>query len=149
MACAYAVFILVIVLWFEIWLLYFMFTVGRGGNLQSIVSEKFHSTIGSFFYQCFIHCEPKAIGFSILSLCWSPYIWAIKDWQLEHHFIHWDDSYMLMLTSIYSLNEMPDIMRQMPPLPVKVNEDLANTILPHSAHHLANTILPPSSHHMQ
>ncbi|KAF9595703.1 hypothetical protein IFM89_003445 [Coptis chinensis] len=29
-----------------------------------------------------------------------------------------------------SLNDMPGIMKQMPPLPVKVNEELANTILP-------------------
>ncbi|KAL5543205.1 hypothetical protein UlMin_010915 [Ulmus minor] len=30
--------------------------------------------------------------------------------------------------------EMPDVMKQMPPLPVKLNEGLANTILPQSSH---------------
>ncbi|KAK6255440.1 hypothetical protein SCA6_016745 [Theobroma cacao] len=32
------------------------------------------------------------------------------------------------------LNDMPDIMKQMPPLPVKVNDELAGTILPPSTH---------------
>ncbi|XP_021290370.1 uncharacterized protein LOC110421183 isoform X2 [Herrania umbratica] len=32
------------------------------------------------------------------------------------------------------LNDMPDIMKQMPPLPVKVNDELASTILPRSTH---------------
>ncbi|XP_015578117.2 uncharacterized protein LOC8288313 [Ricinus communis] len=34
------------------------------------------------------------------------------------------------------LNDMPEIMKQMPPLPVKVNEELANSILPPSSHHM-------------
>ncbi|KAK6914521.1 Protein of unknown function DUF3755 [Dillenia turbinata] len=33
---------------------------------------------------------------------------------------------------INSLNDIPEIMKQMPPLPVKVNEELANSILPRS-----------------
>ncbi|KAJ9701619.1 hypothetical protein PVL29_006827 [Vitis rotundifolia] len=32
------------------------------------------------------------------------------------------------------LNDMPEVMRQMPPLPVKINEDLVNSILPRAAH---------------
>lgn len=32
------------------------------------------------------------------------------------------------------LNDTPEVMKQMPPLPVKVNEELANTILPHTNH---------------
>ncbi|OAY51980.1 uncharacterized protein LOC110614007 isoform X1 [Manihot esculenta] len=37
-----------------------------------------------------------------------------------------------ILKIMNQLNDMPDIMKQMPPLPVKLNEELANTILPHS-----------------
>ncbi|OMO90318.1 hypothetical protein CCACVL1_07407 [Corchorus capsularis] len=40
-----------------------------------------------------------------------------------------------ILRIMKNLNDMPDIMRQMPPLPVKVNEELANTILPPPTHH--------------
>lgn len=29
-----------------------------------------------------------------------------------------------------SVNDTPEVMKQMPPLPVKVNEELANSILP-------------------
>jgi len=36
------------------------------------------------------------------------------------------------------LNDSPEVMKQMPPLPVKVNEELANSILP-------RTNLPPQS----
>lgn len=32
------------------------------------------------------------------------------------------------------LRDLPDVMKQMPPLPVKLNEDLANTILPRTSH---------------
>ncbi|GAV73530.1 DUF3755 domain-containing protein [Cephalotus follicularis] len=35
-----------------------------------------------------------------------------------------------ILKIMVDLNDMPEMMRQMPPLPVKVNEELANTILP-------------------
>ncbi|KAK6930514.1 Protein of unknown function DUF3755 [Dillenia turbinata] len=35
-----------------------------------------------------------------------------------------------IFTIINSLNDIPEIMKQMPPLPVKVNEELANSILP-------------------
>ncbi|CAN8269976.1 unnamed protein product [Cochlearia groenlandica] len=35
-----------------------------------------------------------------------------------------------ILTILNDLNDMPEVMKQMPPLPVKVNEELANTILP-------------------
>ncbi|KAF3789961.1 hypothetical protein EJ110_NYTH05527 [Nymphaea thermarum] len=35
-----------------------------------------------------------------------------------------------ILTILNDLNDMPDVMKQMPPLPVKVNEELANSILP-------------------
>ncbi|XP_068666894.1 uncharacterized protein [Aristolochia californica] len=38
-----------------------------------------------------------------------------------------------ILTILNDLNDMPGIMRQMPPLPVKVNEELANSILPRSS----------------
>ena len=41
---------------------------------------------------------------------------------------------ILLLTSICSLNDMPDIMKQMPPLPVKMNDGLANIILPPPPH---------------
>ncbi|XVF29440.1 hypothetical protein REPUB_Repub15cG0121200 [Reevesia pubescens] len=34
------------------------------------------------------------------------------------------------------LNDMPDIMKQMPQLPVTMNDELANTILPLSPHHM-------------
>jgi len=32
------------------------------------------------------------------------------------------------------LNDMPEVMKQMPPLPVKLNEELANSILPRPSH---------------
>ncbi|OEL25096.1 hypothetical protein BAE44_0013885 [Dichanthelium oligosanthes] len=35
-----------------------------------------------------------------------------------------------ILTVLKEVNDVPEIMRQMPPLPVKMNEDLANSILP-------------------
>ncbi|THU58987.1 hypothetical protein C4D60_Mb03t20250 [Musa balbisiana] len=35
-----------------------------------------------------------------------------------------------ILTILADLNDMPEIMKQMPPLPVKMNEELANSILP-------------------
>ncbi|KAE8676851.1 hypothetical protein F3Y22_tig00111582pilonHSYRG01383 [Hibiscus syriacus] len=35
-----------------------------------------------------------------------------------------------------SLNDLPEVMKQMPPLPVKVNEELANIILRHSSHQM-------------
>ncbi|KAL3531019.1 hypothetical protein ACH5RR_010341 [Cinchona calisaya] len=35
-----------------------------------------------------------------------------------------------ILSIMNDLNDMPEIMKQMPPLPVKLNEDLANKILP-------------------
>ncbi|KAH7572848.1 hypothetical protein JRO89_XS03G0023700 [Xanthoceras sorbifolium] len=34
------------------------------------------------------------------------------------------------MIDLCSLNDMPEKMRQMPPLPVRINEELANTILP-------------------
>ncbi|KAG8371625.1 hypothetical protein BUALT_Bualt13G0107700 [Buddleja alternifolia] len=37
---------------------------------------------------------------------------------------------MNILSILNDFNDMPEIMKQMPPLPVKLNEDLANTILP-------------------
>lgn len=37
-----------------------------------------------------------------------------------------------ILTIMNELNDMPGVMKQMPPLPVKINEELANTILPRS-----------------
>uniref|UniRef100_A0A5B7BDM4 Myb-like domain-containing protein n=1 Tax=Davidia involucrata TaxID=16924 RepID=A0A5B7BDM4_DAVIN len=37
-----------------------------------------------------------------------------------------------ILKILNTLSDMPDIMKQMPPLPVKVNEELANSILPRS-----------------
>ncbi|XP_010464386.1 PREDICTED: uncharacterized protein LOC104744947 isoform X1 [Camelina sativa] len=39
-----------------------------------------------------------------------------------------------ILTILNDLNDMPEVMKQMPPLPVKVNEDLANSILPRPSH---------------
>ncbi|XP_022771606.1 uncharacterized protein LOC111314471 isoform X1 [Durio zibethinus] len=39
-----------------------------------------------------------------------------------------------ILTMLNDLNDMPEVMKQMPPLPVKVNEELANSILPPSSH---------------
>ncbi|XP_023528200.1 uncharacterized protein LOC111791185 [Cucurbita pepo subsp. pepo] len=39
-----------------------------------------------------------------------------------------------ILKIMSDLNEMPEVMKQMPPLPVKVNDELANTILPPTAH---------------
>ncbi|KAL0547394.1 hypothetical protein IC582_017328 [Cucumis melo] len=41
-----------------------------------------------------------------------------------------------ILKIMNDLNEMPEVMKQMPPLPVKVNEELANTILPPTSHSL-------------
>nr|GMC59632.1 rho GTPase-activating protein gacM [Ipomoea batatas] len=35
-----------------------------------------------------------------------------------------------ILTILHDLNDSPEIMKQMPPLPVKLNEELANSILP-------------------
>ncbi|THG19920.1 hypothetical protein TEA_011265 [Camellia sinensis var. sinensis] len=35
-----------------------------------------------------------------------------------------------ILTILNDMNDMPEIMKQMPPLPVKLNEELANSILP-------------------
>ncbi|XP_019053510.1 PREDICTED: uncharacterized protein LOC104598244 isoform X2 [Nelumbo nucifera] len=39
-----------------------------------------------------------------------------------------------ILTILNDLNDMPSIMKQMPPLPVKINEELANSILPRTNH---------------
>ncbi|XP_021907170.1 uncharacterized protein LOC110821590 isoform X2 [Carica papaya] len=39
-----------------------------------------------------------------------------------------------IFTILNDLNDMPEIMKQMPPLPVKVNEELANSILPRPPH---------------
>ncbi|GKU97855.1 hypothetical protein SLEP1_g10937 [Rubroshorea leprosula] len=39
-----------------------------------------------------------------------------------------------ILSILNDLNDMPEVMKQMPPLPVKVNEELANSILPRSSH---------------
>ncbi|XP_021301176.1 uncharacterized protein LOC110429447 [Herrania umbratica] len=41
-----------------------------------------------------------------------------------------------ILTILNDLNDMPEVMKQMPPLPVKVNEELANSILPRSSHQM-------------
>ncbi|CAA2979580.1 histone H2A deubiquitinase (DUF3755) [Olea europaea subsp. europaea] len=38
-----------------------------------------------------------------------------------------------ILAILSDLNDMPELMKQMPPLPVKLNEDLANSILPRSS----------------
>ncbi|KAK3039835.1 hypothetical protein RJ639_028228 [Escallonia herrerae] len=38
-----------------------------------------------------------------------------------------------ILSILNDLNDMPEIMKQMPPLPVKLNEELANSILPRSS----------------
>ncbi|XP_027341345.1 uncharacterized protein LOC113854524 [Abrus precatorius] len=43
-----------------------------------------------------------------------------------------------ILKIMNDLNDLPEVMKQMPPLPVKVNEELANSILP-------RTTLPPQS----
>ncbi|XP_059659949.1 uncharacterized protein LOC132306546 [Cornus florida] len=37
-----------------------------------------------------------------------------------------------ILTILNDLNDMPEIMKQMPPLPVKLNEELATSVLSHS-----------------
>ncbi|KAF3604145.1 hypothetical protein F2Q69_00039018 [Brassica cretica] len=39
-----------------------------------------------------------------------------------------------ILSILNDLNDMPEVMKQMPPLPVKVNQDLANSILPRPPH---------------
>ncbi|EFH58795.1 hypothetical protein ARALYDRAFT_478080 [Arabidopsis lyrata subsp. lyrata] len=39
-----------------------------------------------------------------------------------------------ILAILNDLNDMPEVMKQMPPLPVKVNEELANSILPRPSH---------------
>ncbi|WCJ37322.1 hypothetical protein M5689_018470 [Euphorbia peplus] len=41
-----------------------------------------------------------------------------------------------ILSILNDLNDMPDIMKQMPPLPVKVNDELASSILPPTPHHM-------------
>ncbi|XP_062231069.1 uncharacterized protein LOC133928657 [Phragmites australis] len=38
-----------------------------------------------------------------------------------------------ILTVLKGISDVPEIMRQMPPLPVKLHEDLANSILPRSS----------------
>lgn len=38
-----------------------------------------------------------------------------------------------ILAILNDLNDMPEIMKQMPPLPVKLNEELTNSMLPHSS----------------
>lgn len=38
-----------------------------------------------------------------------------------------------ILSIMNDLNDMPEIMKQMPPLPVKLNDDLANNILPRTS----------------
>lgn len=38
-----------------------------------------------------------------------------------------------ILSILNDFSDLPDIMKQMPPLPVKLNEDLANSILPRTA----------------
>ncbi|KAG8644413.1 hypothetical protein MANES_11G126577v8 [Manihot esculenta] len=40
-------------------------------------------------------------------------------------------SYRRTSVSSAELNDMPDVMKQMPPLPFKLNEKLANTMLPY------------------
>ncbi|AEE74564.1 Homeobox-like domain superfamily [Arabidopsis suecica] len=39
-----------------------------------------------------------------------------------------------ILAILNDLNDMPEVMKQMPPLPVKLNEELANSILPRPSH---------------
>ncbi|MBA0854343.1 hypothetical protein Goshw_029268 [Gossypium schwendimanii] len=39
-------------------------------------------------------------------------------------------------TEMILLNDLPEVMKQMPPLPVKVNEELANNILGHASHQM-------------
>lgn len=41
-----------------------------------------------------------------------------------------------ILKIMNDLNDMPDVMKQMPPLPVKVNEELVNHVLPPPAHQM-------------
>ncbi|XVF31991.1 hypothetical protein REPUB_Repub17cG0043300 [Reevesia pubescens] len=41
-----------------------------------------------------------------------------------------------ILTILNDLNDMPEVMKQMPPLPVKVNEELVNSLLPRSSHQM-------------
>nr|GEY72271.1 ZZ-type zinc finger-containing protein [Tanacetum cinerariifolium] len=38
-----------------------------------------------------------------------------------------------IVSILNDLNDMPEIMKQMPPLPVKLNEELTNSMLPHSS----------------
>jgi hypothetical protein len=35
-----------------------------------------------------------------------------------------------LVHNICRINDAPDIMKQMPPLPVKINEELVNSLLP-------------------
>ncbi|KAK8481489.1 hypothetical protein V6N13_004412 [Hibiscus sabdariffa] len=41
-----------------------------------------------------------------------------------------------ILTIMNDLNDLPEVMKQMPPLPVKLNEELTNNILGHSSHQM-------------
>ncbi|KAL9671622.1 hypothetical protein QQ045_009192 [Rhodiola kirilowii] len=41
-----------------------------------------------------------------------------------------------ILNILNNSNDLPDIMKQMPPLTEKINEDLANSILPRMTHHM-------------
>ncbi|XP_006408612.2 uncharacterized protein LOC18025487 [Eutrema salsugineum] len=41
-----------------------------------------------------------------------------------------------ILAILNDLNDMPEVMKQMPPLLVKVNEELANSILPRPPHQM-------------
>ncbi|KAF9611736.1 hypothetical protein IFM89_034919 [Coptis chinensis] len=46
------------------------------------------------------------------------------------HLLEQNTQVFEQILQLYSLNDMPGIMKQMPPLPVKVNEELVNSILP-------------------
>ncbi|XP_018434645.1 uncharacterized protein LOC108806929 isoform X2 [Raphanus sativus] len=41
-----------------------------------------------------------------------------------------------ILAILNDLNDLPEVMKQMPPLPVKVNQELANSILPRPPHQM-------------
>ncbi|XP_039125740.1 uncharacterized protein LOC120261812 [Dioscorea cayenensis subsp. rotundata] len=54
----------------------------------------------------------------------------LANFLLQDNINLFQQTYDNILTIMNEMNEMPEIMKQMPPLPVKVNEELANSILP-------------------
>ncbi|XP_077227690.1 uncharacterized protein LOC143860761 [Tasmannia lanceolata] len=57
----------------------------------------------------------------------------LSAFQIQENFNLFCQTRDNILTILNDMNDMPGIMKQMPPLPVKVNEELANSILPRTS----------------